>query len=160
MAIYDRSNRTRIGDAINAGANDYITKPVSQRAVILSINRLFSAHVRINDLQDCYPYYFDTEKKEVTLYSDNLDLTITEYCLTAYLFFFRERIVLTSELLREAEAIGQSENSDSIERQLSRLKHRLRMKDNSHWQIQSVCDIGYRVSSKVRNEEFNPVSYA
>ena len=146
LTVHDSLTRTDIVPALISGSNDFIIKPLKHEPLANAVRRLIENHNKPTSLANCYPYQFDAKNSDVWLYGEKIQLSSDEYQLAAYLFFFRERIVLLDELQRENR-----DSKKSVENIISILKRKLKLSDSNSttdrpWQLKSIRDAGYRLT--------------
>ena len=149
ISVHDNENRSAISSALTAGANDFLVKPLSRTSLTHAISTTIDTFSQPTSLTNCHPYCFDVKNTDITLNGHRLSLSSDEYRIAAYLFFFRNRVVLLSELNREMN-ITTEQTVTTLEYKISQLRHRLQLSGQSVsnpklWQLQSIFGIGYRL---------------
>lgn len=147
LYIPTTKSHKKITDTLHAGANDFLVKPFNQQTFLNCLSTLIENYSTRQTLLNCYPYEFDELHQDVLLYGKSLSLSPTEYLLSAYLFYFRNRIVLSSDLARELWNDTTPAGALAVDLQAMRLKRRLRFKEIDSWKLQTLNGIGYRLNS-------------
>lgn len=127
---------------IDAGADDYVTKPFHMEEVLARLRALIrrSAGAASNALQ-CGPVELDTRASRVTVDGEAVRLTSHEYRVLAYLMLHQGRIVSRTELTEHLYDQDFDRDSNTIEVFIGRLRRKLQVDV-----IETVRGLGYRVT--------------
>jgi DNA-binding response OmpR family regulator len=128
-------------DGLNAGADDYITKPFHVPEVVARINALIrrsaglaSSALRHGDL------VLDTATGKATYKSEQIDLTAREFNMLNYFMHRVGRIVSQNELAEHLYSTDENRESNTIEVYVSRLRRKI-----SPDIIKTIRGLGYRM---------------
>jgi len=128
-------------DGLNAGADDYVTKPfhvpevaARLKALIRRSSGLASAVLTHRDIE------LDTGSNRVTLNGTPVELTASELKMLTYFLHRIGRIVSQAELIEHLYALDESRESNTIEVYVSRLRRKL-----GSDLITTVRGLGYRM---------------
>jgi DNA-binding response OmpR family regulator len=128
-------------DGLNAGADDYITKPfhvpevaARLKALIRRSSGLASATLTHRGI------VFDTGANRVSLNGENVDLTARELKMLNYFMHRIGRVVSQSELTEHLYALEDSRESNTIEVYISRLRRKF-----GSDLITTIRGLGYRM---------------
>lgn len=136
-------------EALNAGADDYIEKPVSQRVLIARINalsrRLDQSLVRNTDILEFPPYQIDLISRQIYLDGETLELTQKEYELTVFLFRNSSRALSRGHILDNVWGTAPDLNTRTVDTHISRLRKKLNLTEENNWLLTSIYQHGYRL---------------
>jgi two-component system response regulator ResD len=133
-----------------AGADDYITKPVSARILALrtttQIRHRLAQNVLSGSMIVAGPFSLDTETRELMVDSKKVELTRTEYDFL-YLLIGNPKRVFTREQISEAIGTSLEYSSDHLlDTHASRI--RMKIKEVSDIKVlHAVRGVGYRLLS-------------
>lgn len=148
MATVKKEERN-IVQALDAGADDYLTKPIRRDELIARVNaigrRAAGGHSSA-EVIDAGAYTIDNVQKLLTLNGDDVPLTNREFDLALFLFRNAGKLVSRGHIL---EAIWGIDNDDvttrTVDTHISRLRKKLKFDENSGWKLSAVYQQGYRL---------------
>jgi len=111
---------------IDAGADDYVTKPFHTEEVLARLRALMrrsAGHAQAELI--CGPLHLDTRSGRVTVNGEPIKLTSLEYRLLAYLMHHKGRIVSRTELVEHLYDQDFDRDSNTIEVFVGRLRKKL-----------------------------------
>lgn len=130
---------------LEAGADDYLTKPFSPKELVLRVNAILKrAEAPPGTVEFEYgPFRFDKNSVRFYLENEPLDLTSTEFKLMLHLCERAEKPQDRNDLLRTVWGYRDEVHSRTLDTHMKRLRQKL----DSHgaW-VETVRGIGYRVA--------------
>jgi two-component system OmpR family response regulator len=127
--------------AIDAGADDYVTKPFHMEEVLARLRALIRRSAGIaSSVIEIGPVALDAAKASVTMEGNSVKLTSLELRLLSYLMHHRGKVVSRTELIEHLYDQDFDRDSNTIEVFVGRLRKKL-FPDL----IETVRGMGYRV---------------
>jgi DNA-binding response OmpR family regulator len=133
--------------ALQAGADDYITKPARPNEVLARVRaQLRRNQIDTSSNNDTTPFVFDNENKRLSMHGGAVDLTEREYDLLHFLFVRAGRVVSREALLTQVWRVGPQVATRSLDTYVSRLRKRLGLSGENGWKLEGIYQHGYRLS--------------
>ncbi|MFQ3243977.1 MAG: DNA-binding response OmpR family regulator [Arenicella sp.] len=149
--ITQRDSEEDIVQALEAGADDYMTKPVRHNETMARVNaiarRMGFGDENTSDNYIFPPYKIDTRLRHVTLDDEVVDMTQKEYELTLFMFKNLGRVISRGHLLEMVWGTSSQLNTRTVDTHVSRLRSKLKLDEQSDWQLTSVYRHGYRLEN-------------
>lgn len=149
--ITQRDSEDDIVKALESGADDYMAKPVRHKETMARVNaiarRMGFGDEHTSDNYDVPPYKIDTRLRHVTLNDDIVDMTQKEYELTLFMFKNLGRVISRGHLLEMVWGTSSKLNTRTVDTHVSRLRSKLKLDEQEHWQLTSVYRHGYRLEN-------------
>lgn len=128
-------------DGLNAGADDYITKPFHIPEVVARLKALIRRTSGLSSpILSHRGISLDTGAGRITLNGQQVDLTAREMRMLNYFMHRVGRIVSQAELTEHLYAIDESRESNTVEVYISRLRRKLGAD-----MIKTIRGLGYRM---------------
>lgn len=134
--------------ALQAGADDFIAKPVRQGELLARIEAL-ARRLRgpqpMSQVVEAPPYRLDRPARTVERAGERIDLTDKEYALAEFLFLRAGQVVSRQHLLEAVWGLQAKTATRTLDTHMSRLRTKLQLGGEHGWRIASVHQFGYRL---------------
>lgn len=153
-----KADEKDVVEGLNAGADDYVVKPIRVAEMIARINALVRRRVgrKLSPVLEMGPYRFDTLARKVTIKGESVELTPREFDLCLVLFKNVGRLLSRSYLLETAWRVKGDLDSRSLDTHISRIRIKLALKEPSEFRLVSVYSCGYRIELTAPDESGQP----
>ncbi len=138
--------------ALQAGADDYLAKPVRQHELLARLYALARRAQPETEILECPPYTFDTSNRQVLLLGEQIKLTEKEYELALFLFRNRGRVLSRQHLLTSVWGTSAELNTRTVDTHASRLRKKLKLLASERWKLTSIYQHGYRLEEHTSND--------
>lgn len=149
--ITQRDSEDDIVEALQAGADDYMAKPVRQLETMARVNaiarRMGFGDEHTSESYNLAPYNIDTKLRRITLNGETVEMTQKEYELTLFLFKNLGRVISRGHLLEMVWGTSSKLNTRTVDTHISRLRTKLQIEAQPNWQLTSVYRHGYRLEN-------------
>ena len=137
-----------IVEALEAGADDYMVKPIRKLELFARINAL-SRRTSSTELQDTITvgtYHFDPNDRKISVDGTALELTGKEYDLAAFLFKNIGKVVSRNHILESIWGFQDANLSTrTVDVHISRLRKKLSLSEENGLMLRSIYQHGYRL---------------
>jgi len=150
--ITQKDKESDVVEALEAGADDYMTKPVRHLETMARVNaiarRVGFGDENTSELYNKPPFFIDTRLREVKLDDELIEMTQKEYELTLFLFKNIGRVISRGHLLEMVWGTSSKINTRTVDTHISRLRSKLKFDEQEFWQLTSVYRHGYRLENR------------
>ena len=152
-AVIMMTNRTAkrdITDALNAGADDYITKPEDRDVIAARINAMLrrKAGSGAFDTKATYGKYdFDRIEQTVTFDGQTVTMTAKEFELADLFFRNRDRTLSRNYIMETIWRTTAALATRTLDMHVSRVRSKLELKPENGFRIFTVFGYGYRLET-------------
>lgn len=138
-------------DALDAGANDYVTKPFGSAELLARIRcALRNAHLGENGNQYKRRFVLDNlticyESRQMFIDETEINLTQTEYNIVVFLAERRGRVMTYSEIIKAIWGFSDSGSVKKLQVNMANIRKKMRTKSASGDFIINELGVGYRM---------------
>ena len=143
-----RDEEKQIVRALDAGADDYVTKPARSAELLARVGAL----ARRSGLTAEQPetleigeFVLDHKLGQATMKGESVALTGREFKLAWFLFNNLSKILSRDYLLRHIWNINSAVNTRTVDTHISRIRSKLKLRPENGWKLSSVYHHGYRL---------------
>lgn len=152
LFLTSRSDEQDITEALNAGADDYCTKPVRPgefaARVKALLRRVYPAAEQESLVRTLLEYTFNKSNNQVTYQGQTIALSDKEFKLAIFLFENAERAVSRERIIQEIWGTATDDISRSLDVHISWLRKKLQLAASSqHLRLKPIYGFGYRLMS-------------
>jgi len=139
--------------ALENGADDYLPKPYNPlelRARIMSLLRRHHQDFKTSNknTKKIDDLILDEEKMSIKFLGNELNLTVAEYEILAYLIKKEGGVVSREELIYNIDAINEDTTNKSIDVMIGRIRNKLGENSKNPKYIHPIRGIGYKLTQR------------
>ncbi|MGB5019829.1 MAG: response regulator transcription factor [Sphingorhabdus sp.] len=145
-----RSAKKDISDALNAGADDYITKPEDRGVIMARINAMLRRNATVGafDTKVTYgKYEFDRIEQTVFFDGQTVSMTAKEFELADLFFRNRDRTLSRNYIMETIWRTTAALATRTLDMHISRVRSKLDLKPENGFRIFTVFGYGYRLET-------------
>ena len=145
-----RSAKRDITEALNAGADDYITTPERRNVIAARINALLRGNGAGGafDTEVIYgAYKMDRLEQSVTIHGQTVILTAKEFELAEMFFKNTDRTLSRHYIMQSIWSSTTSMATRTLDMHISRVRAKLALQPENGFRISTVFGYGYRLES-------------
>lgn len=155
LFVTRRDSEQDVVAALEAGADDYMTKPIRMGETLARVHALVRrAHAKA-DTEEALSfgaYRVDTTSRAIVRDGEPLDLTQKEYELAVFLFKNTGRIVSRGHMLESVWGSRPDLNTRTVDTHISRVRNKLGLWPDNGWQLRAIYQHGYRLERLAGND--------
>ena len=143
-----RGEEKQIVKALDAGADDYVTKPARSAELLArigSLARRSGLTAEQPETLEIGEFVFDHKLDQVLKNGEPVALTSREFKLAWFLFNNMSKILSRDYLLRHIWNINSAVNTRTVDTHISRIRSKLGLRPENGWKLSSVYHHGYRL---------------
>ncbi|MEO8385157.1 MAG: response regulator transcription factor [Betaproteobacteria bacterium] len=148
LFITIRDAEIDVVSALDAGADDYLVKPVRHHELLARINavtrRLTDGLIGTNE-EVFGAFRFDPSGRQVYCYEEMVELTLKEFELALFLFKNAGKLISRDVIANVVWGGPVSELSRTIDTHVSRIRKKLDIAPENGYRLQPVYNAGYRL---------------
>ena len=153
IVLSARSNETDKVEALDLGANDYVTKPFGTEELLARV-RAALRNSRIRQGSDGLKSRFylqdleiDYEARQVVAYGEKVKLTQTEYNIVELLSIHAGRVLTYTEIVKKIWGYCDSGSIKKLQVNMANIRKKLREKPGDNKFITNELGVGYRMNA-------------
>lgn len=153
IMMTNRTAKKDISDALNAGADDYITKPEDRTVIAARINAMLrrSAGSGAFDTQATYgKYLLNRIDQTVTVDNETIALTAKEFELADLFFRNSDRTLSRNYIMETIWRTTAALATRTLDMHISRVRSKLDLKPENGFRIFTVFGYGYRLETMAK----------
>lgn len=150
IMMTNRTAKKDITDALNAGADDYITKPEDRGVIAARINAMLRRNAGSGafDTKATYGKYdFDRIEQTVTYDGETVMMTAKEFELADLFFRNRDRTLSRNYIMETIWRTTAALATRTLDMHISRVRSKLDLKPENGFRIFTVFGYGYRLET-------------
>ena len=150
IMMTSRTAKQDISDALNAGADDYITKPEDKNVIAARINALLRRNSGASAMEATAEYgdYLLNRIEQTVRHGDKeIALTAKEFELTDLMFRNRDRTLSRRYIMETVWRTNAHLATRTLDMHVSRIRSKLALKPENGFRIFTVFGYGYRLET-------------
>ncbi len=137
-----------IVQALNDGADDYMTKPIRQKELLARIEALTRRTKSVNESQTILtlePYSIDRSQRLIQRDGKTIAMTHIEFDLAVFMFRNYGRILSRDYILRHVWGKNNEISTRTVDTHMSRIRKKLDFCSENGWRLAPIYQHGYRL---------------
>lgn len=155
IMMTSRTAKSDIADALNAGADDYITKPEDENIIAARINAMLRRSSGAGAMEKTAkygPYKLDRMGHNIEFMNEKVSLTAKEFDLADLFFRNRDRTLSRAYIMESIWRTNVDLATRTLDMHVSRLRSKLKLKPENGFRISTVFGYGYRLETMEHDE--------
>ena len=152
IVLSARSNERDKVEALDQGANDYITKPFGTEELLARIRAVIRSH-RYNEGKENIPcgkfkvkdLLIDYDKRQVYLGKDEIELTQTEYNIISFLSIHAGKVLTYSAIIRAVWGYSDYGSVKKLQVNMKNIRKKMGVTPGEKRYIINELGVGYRM---------------
>ncbi len=148
LFITSRDAEEDIVSALNAGADDYMVKPIRRLELLARVEALFRRSYPQNtsvENIDAAPYFIDMANRIVKLNGSAVEMTDKEFELTVFLFRNIDQLLSRGHITESVWGHSAEVQSRTVDTHVSRLRKKLDLGAEQGLRLTPIYNFGYRL---------------
>ncbi len=148
LFITSRDAEEDIVAALNAGADDYMVKPIRRMELLARVSALFRrSHPQVNNVEniDVAPFFIDMANRVVKLDGQAIEMTDKEFELTVFLFRNIDQLLSRGHITESVWGHSAEVQSRTVDTHVSRLRKKLDLTITRGFRLTPIYNFGYRL---------------
>lgn len=148
LLLTSRSEEADIVAGLNAGADDYVVKPVQSDVLLARVNALLRRAYQdrgAGGIETFGDYAFNNPAETLTMGGDLVALTAKEFALARLLFRNTHRTLSRAHILEATWGRNPDLPTRTLDMHISRLRGKLNLRPQNGYRLVPVYSYGYRL---------------
>lgn len=152
IVLSARSSEKDKVEALDMGANDYVTKPFGSAELLARIRCLLRTNRQVsNDASHPYGRFetgalvIDFDSRKVFFEGSEIKVTQTEFNILAYLSEHFGKVLTYSAIIREIWGYSDSGSTKKLQVNMANIRKKLNLKPGENKYISNELGVGYRM---------------
>ena len=153
IMLTNRAAKKDISEALNAGADDYITKPEDRSVIAARVSAFLrkTSGAGAFDTEVTYGIYLlNRLDHSVTMHDNTVFLTAKEFELAELFFKHADRTLSRNYIMKAIWRTTASLATRTLDMHISRIRSKLKLQPENGFRISTVFGYGYRMESSAR----------
>ncbi len=150
IMMTSRTAKGDIADALNAGADDYVTKPEDENVISARINAMLRRSKGSGAMEksaEYGAYFLDRLEQTAKLKGQEITLTAKEFDLIDLFFRNRDRTLSRAYIMETIWRTNADLTTRTLDMHVSRLRSKLQLTPENGFRISTVFGYGYRLET-------------
>lgn len=144
LFVTAREGEEDIVQALEAGADDYMIKPVRRMELLARLSAL-QRRAGVGQATEFMPYRFDRGSRTVNYGDQAVQLTVKEYELAEFLFRHAGQLLSRGHILESVWGQRPDLNTRTVDTHVSLIRNKLDIGESRGWRLSTVYRHGYRL---------------
>lgn len=147
VVLSARDDEKEIIAALDAGADDYITKPFSVNELLARIRANIRRHINEQNIPNkitCSDIEIDIISRDISFKNEQLKLTPIEYELLKYFLLNANKTLTHKQILKEVWGVGYQSEMQYLRTYVNTLRKKIEQNSTRPKYIKTESGIGYR----------------
>ncbi|MEE1313754.1 MAG: response regulator transcription factor [Lachnospiraceae bacterium] len=155
IVLSARTDETDKVEALDHGANDYVTKPFGTAELLARLRAALRIYQRYHGQKKSNPKYcvkdleIDFETRRIYLKGKEIKLTQTEYKIVALLAANSDRVMTYAEIIKEIWVWQDSGSVKKLQVNMANIRKKMGIKPGENQYIQNELGVGYRMNTEL-----------
>ncbi|RXK00286.1 DNA-binding response regulator [Arcobacter sp. CECT 8986] len=150
VVLTARDDEKEIISTLDAGADDYITKPFSVKELLARIRANLRRNIQnenISDVYTCKDLELNISTRDISLKNEKLKLTPIEYDLLKYFILNANKTLTHKQTLNEVWGTGYQNEMQYLRTYVNILRKKIEEDSTRPKYIKTISGVGYRFCS-------------
>jgi DNA-binding response OmpR family regulator len=154
LFVTGKDEESDIVQALNQGADDYMTKPVKRLELLARLQAICRRVVQQDNrgMLQFGIYRIDPNTRTAFLHETPVELTEKEFDLVLFLFRYAGRVLSRGHILESVWGRNPNLNTRTVDTHISRIRQKLNLTAEHGWQLKAVYQHGYRLEPSNEND--------